>query len=177
MNQLLERARLGDREAEQELFLTLRARFMLIAKRRVRENEEAEDVVQQACVTVFEKYKTEDFKAGFEPWIYTVLRMKIGNYLQLKSTRQKRFRPDSIDRPPSEAVTPVPKREIEMTLVDCLNKILAARPNYARVLSLTYQGYKADEICALMTVTRSNLYSLLSRSRTLLGHCMETGKV
>ncbi len=177
MNHLIARAKAGDLDAEKQLFQILRARFMTIAKRRVWKDDEAEDVVQEACVTVLEKYKTAEFREGFRAWAYSVLRMKIGNYLQSKKIREGEFDLRSGAEKLSEPKVYQPDWDLETTLIDCLRKIVKVNPRYARVLSLSYQGYRAEEICHRLRVTRSNLYSLLSRSRAMLNNCLETGKV
>jgi RNA polymerase sigma factor (sigma-70 family) len=177
MRSLLARARAGDRGAEEQLFEVLRARLTTIAKRRVWEKEAADDVVQQACLTVLEKYKTEEFPSGFEVWANGVLRMKIGNYLQSKKTSEDRFH-FGLD---TEWISTYPAAEpcpdLEARLIDCLKKMVRVNPRYARVLSLSYQGYRSDEICGRMHVTRSNLHSILSRGRAALSKCLETGRL
>ncbi|MFH1891546.1 MAG: RNA polymerase sigma factor [Candidatus Zixiibacteriota bacterium] len=177
MNKLVDRAKSGDERAEEELFCILRARFMSIAKRRVWNKETAEDVVQQACETVVMKYKNEEYRSGFEAWAYCVLRMKIGNYLQSKRVRQERTCPDlNSERVPDQPVLEM-NPDLELSLIDCLRKILRSIPRYARVLSLSYQGYESEEICSRMHITRNSLYSLLSRSRATLNKCLDTGVV
>ncbi len=172
MNCLLANAAAGDRDAEEQLFRTLRARLMIIAKRRVWEKEAAEDVVQQTCLTVLQKYRDEEYPAGFEVWVNTVLRMKIGNYLQSKKTIQQRFEYRSGAEQVSE-----PSPDLEARLIDCLKKIVRANPRYGRVLNLSYQGYKTAELCGRLHVTTSNLHSILSRGRAVMTRCLETGKV
>jgi RNA polymerase sigma factor (sigma-70 family) len=177
MNRLLSRAKAGDRGAEEQLFQTLRARLSTITKRRVWEKEAAEDVVQQTCLTVLEKYKTEEFPAGFEAWVNGVLRMKIGNYLQSKKVSQERFEHGPTVEGISRFANVQPNPELEIRLADCMRKIVRVFPRYARVLSLSYQGYGAAEVCDRLRVTRSNLYSILSRSRSILNKCLEIGGV
>jgi RNA polymerase sigma-70 factor (ECF subfamily) len=172
MNHLLSSALAGDRDAEERLFEILRARLMSIAKRRVWEKEAAEDVVQQTCLTVLEKYKAQECPGGFEVWVNAVLRMKIGNYLQSKKVSQQRFAYESSDRQASE-----PSVDLEARLVDCLRRIVRVNQRYGRVLSLSYQGYRSAELCSRLGVTRSNLHTILSRGRALLTRCLETGKV
>ena len=84
MNQLVAKAKAGDKKAKNELFQYLFIRFNLFAKRKVREDKDAEDLAQEACMTIIEKYKTEKFTVNFQAWAYGVLKMKIGNYLQSK---------------------------------------------------------------------------------------------
>ncbi len=175
LSDLVEKARSGDNNAEDRLFQILRARFASIAKRRVREKETAEDIVQQACVTVLQKYKTEEFRAGFEAWAYCVLRMKIGNYIQAKSSSRESLDDGTVlDRLPEKSPS---DPDLERKLIDCLRKIIKVYPRYARVLSLSYQGFISDEICNRLNVTKTNLYSLLSRGRSVLSLCLETGRV
>jgi DNA-directed RNA polymerase specialized sigma24 family protein len=45
-------------------------------------------------------------------------------------------------------------------------------PRYARVLNLIHLGYNTEEICRRMKLTRSNLYSIVSRARALLSDCV-----
>ena len=177
MNRYLTRALTGDRQAEEQLFRILRARFTTIAKRRIREPDEAEDIVQQACTTVLEKYRTAEFRRGFEAWVYAVLRMKTGNYLQSKKVRQERFAADTAGGTPGASAAVQPDWDTETALIDCLKKIIKVRPRYARALSLSYQGYGATEIAERLHVTKSNMYSILNRGRSILSQCLETGRV
>ncbi|MDH3892307.1 MAG: sigma-70 family RNA polymerase sigma factor [candidate division Zixibacteria bacterium] len=177
MNRYLTKALSGDRKAEEQLFRILRARFLTVAKRRVREPDETEDVVQRACATVLEKYKSAEFHQGFEAWVYTVLRMKIGNYLQSKKTRAERQVDDPNNERMATKASVQPDWNLESALVECLKKMVMIRRQYARALSLTYQGYGAGEICSRLKVSRNNMYSILNRGRSMLSECLETGKV
>jgi RNA polymerase sigma-70 factor (ECF subfamily) len=177
MNRFLAKARAGDSDAEEQLFRILRARFLRIAKRKIKGVQDAEDIVQKACLTVLEKYKAEESRGGFEAWVYTILRMKIGNYLQAMKTAQERIVDTTATTEPPTTAVSGPDWATERVLVDCLRKVTKAHPRYARVLNLAYQGYQADEICRRLRVTRSNLYSMLSRGRSMLSKCLETGRV
>jgi len=82
IQELLERARQGDREAENHLFDRLNARILALAKRRVRDEEAARDIAQETMRTVFEKYRSANLPRGLLPWVFVVLRHKVGNYLK-----------------------------------------------------------------------------------------------
>ncbi|MDH4034538.1 MAG: hypothetical protein OEV80_12145, partial [candidate division Zixibacteria bacterium] len=75
--------------------------------------------------------------------------------------------------PASEDFDPALKRR----LLDCLKKIRSTNLRYARILNLQYQGFDTEDVCRRLAVTRSNLYSLLSRARTVLELCLEEGGV
>lgn len=176
MNQLLTRAKEGDEKAENDLFQYLFVRFKTLAKRRIR-GEAAEDIAQEACLTVLKKYKTETFTKGFETWAYGVLRMKIGNYLQGRRFKQKRFVPEPEIQQTTKIASPEPDYILKKVLIDCLKKIMKRNPRYARVLNLVHQGYKTDEICQRLQIRPNNFYVILSRGRRMLRTCLETGRI
>jgi RNA polymerase sigma-70 factor (ECF subfamily) len=177
MNKLWAMVKAGDRAAEERLLQYLSARFVAIAKRIVGEKEAAEDIAQDACVTVLQKCKTEDAPDCVEAWAYQVLRMKIGNYLQASRVRRQ-----ALDHSPDIEETPEPFSthpliDLERKVVDCLKMIMRAHLRYARVLNLSYQGYKAEDICKRLRISTNALYSTLSRSRSMLRKCLETGRI
>ena len=177
LDSLAKAAKAGDETAQKELFDFLFVRFSQLTKRRTGVAEEAEDLAQEACITVLEKFKTETITKGFEQWAYGILRMKIGNYLQ-KSGVRKRVMASGvfIDQSP-EIIRPSNNPNLYRRLKDCFQKIVKVSSQYARVLNLIYQGYKADEIGRRLNLTTGNVYVILNRGRSMLRSCLETGAV
>jgi RNA polymerase sigma factor (sigma-70 family) len=176
MKHLLAKARAGDKASEEELFRFLSARFQAIAIQRIWDTEAAQDVAQEACATVFEKYRTETFTTSFEAWTYGVLRRKISNHLQSSKAERQR-----LDRSSNEGTSGhssgSPEHELERRLSECLKRIGKANPRYARVLNLSYQGYKTKEICERLRISPNAMYSVLCRGRSLLKKCLKTVRV
>lgn len=177
MNPLYERAKSGDKDAERQLFTSLRARFAYLAKQRVGNAEEAKDLAQEACVTILEKYRTESFRVSFAAWAHGVLRMKIGNFLKRRSLHSEKA---------ADLASPIGRRihsnpafdpELEVALVDCFRKVMAVNRRYARALNLSHQGFPAEEIARRLSVTCGNFYSILNRGRLMLERCLRTGEV
>lgn len=79
---LVSRARAGDRDAENALFERLHARILSLAKRRLWDAQAAEDITQETLRTVLEKYRGAEMPRGFFPWVFTILYNKVGNYLK-----------------------------------------------------------------------------------------------
>jgi RNA polymerase sigma factor (sigma-70 family) len=177
VNHLVELARNGDDGAEKQFIKILSVRFVAIAKRRIGSRDDAEDIAQEACVTVLAKYKVDLSIANFEAWAYGVLRMKIGNHLQKKTTRQEQPLPETelcdTSGEPAQHHDP----ELGLRLNDCVRKLIVVFPRYARVLNLIYQGYKSDEICRRLKISPNNMYVILSRGRSLLKQCLEKGDI
>ena len=177
VNELLPRARAGESSAEEEIFKLLFERFTLFVKRRIGETSEAEDLAQEACMTVLQKYKTEQFTISFEAWAYGVLKMKIGNYLQ--SARIKRPHSELDKQPPGHPQTTVQAGDptLRRQLLDCLKKLTRKNLLYARVVNLIQQGYQTSEITCRLSIQPNYMYTILNRGRSLLRNCLETGEL
>ncbi len=176
MDKLLAKVKTGDQTAEKQIFEILLVRFELLAKRTVRDEESAKDIAQDACATVLEKYKTEEFTTGFEAWAHGVLRMKIGNHIQrMKAQRQRLSTRSDIES--TCGSTDSIDFDLKSRLLTCLKEILEVNSRYARVLNLSYQGYKTDEICQRLGISPGHFYVVLNRGRSLLRLCLDKGEV
>lgn len=167
---LVEAALAGDSAAERRLFQNLTVRFRLIAKRYAVETD-AEDLAQEACMTIHEKYRTEKFSKSFHAWAHGVLRMKIGNYLQHKKTVVQR---EIALEGPIGATDSSANVQTKRHLLECLKNLLREKPRYARVLNLSHQGYTTEQICERIQMTANHYYVSLNRSRSLLRVCLES---
>lgn len=168
----LARARQGDPDAEQHLFHHLSVRFRLLTARRIRDPQAAEDVAQEACVTVLRKYREETFRVSFEAWAWGVVNMHIKNHLHRMSVRRERNVEERVrDREAASVVDP----EVHRRLLDCLRKVSRVNRRYARILNLIHQGYSTDEICRRLEMNRNSLYVTLHRARNLLRRCLDSG--
>jgi RNA polymerase sigma factor (sigma-70 family) len=84
------RARAGDRDAENALFERLDARIRALAKRRVWDEQAAEDIAQETLATAFEKFREAEMPRGLLPWVFTILHNKVGNYLKRRRVEAAR---------------------------------------------------------------------------------------
>ncbi len=168
INILHEQARNGDKAAVERLFEALTARFRLFARQRVYDRDEAEEIVQEALKVVFEKYTEIEFQTSFAGWAYAVLTNKI-----LSAGRTRKRRQDKLELLTAEASTRMAgDGSLEARLLECFKKLNRVNNRYARILNLHHQGYSVPEICGRLEVTRSNLYTILCRARSLLERCL-----
>ena len=153
MDDLVARAKEGDKSAEKEIFEFLFSRFAAIVKQRIIECQEAEDVAQEAYMTIIQKYKTLTYTASFEAWAHGVLKMKIGNYLQKKKYRKRVVSTDFSNDRSIDISSPQPDYDLRIRLIDCLKKMMkVGHSRYVRVLIPIYQGFKTEEICRKLKV-------------------------
>lgn len=169
---LREKALSGDKAAEKELFKQLLVRFTFLAKKRLWSNS-AEDIAQDACLTVFEKYRELEDGIVFEAWANQVLRNKIGNLLQ-KSDSEKKYLSSvrGIDPNLTESDTEI---SLRIDIERCLGKIAMKNKRYFDILVLARDGFKTEEICHKLNITPGNLYVILERSRSKLKECLNIG--
>jgi RNA polymerase sigma factor (sigma-70 family) len=83
----------GDSAAEKTLFQQLSVRFGLICQHRIWNKEDAEEIVQEALVTVLGGFKDIEIERSFAAWAHKVLDNKILTYLKTKKARIETIRP------------------------------------------------------------------------------------
>lgn len=171
MQQLVSRAISGDKKAESDLFRRLRVRFTYLAKIRIG-REDAEDIAQDACATVLEKYAENVRAEEFSSWALGILRNKIGNYLQRKARRGE-LSIDSLEIDYFTTFQNISDPMLERQIVDCLKRMTIGKSRYVRILNLVHQGYRTDEICNRLDIKPNHFYVLLKRSREMLIRCLD----
>ena len=119
--------------------------------------------------------KEIEFEVSFSAWAYKVLELNILAHYRKKGNERKRFGeiPENDDL--STAITPYP--ELKRRLLDCLRKLNERNIRHTRILNFSYQGYDMDQICEKLNTTKTAAYILLSRARTKLKECINTGSL
>ncbi len=165
----------GNESTESELFKALGARFQLFVQQKVWDRQDAEEIVQDALLTVAEKYRGIDFETSFSAWAHKVLMNKILHYFRTKSGQERRF--VGLEESISPAVNGDIDSDVESRLLSCIRKMTVANNRFARMLNFHYQGYTVVEICGKLSLSRTNFYSILSRARSMLETCLEKGEL
>ena len=131
--------------------------------------------MQEALTAIAQDYKSLKVESSFAGWAVRVLQNRLLMYFRTRKSYGKKFaEAESTD---SWYASQDISSDLKQTLIECVKKICTANTRYARILVLSFQGFQVDEICSRLGVTRTNAYSLLSRSRSLLELCLETGRI
>jgi RNA polymerase sigma-70 factor (ECF subfamily) len=175
INELYEIARSGDKSAEEELFRTLSVRFRALAVQKVRDYDDCNDVVQNAVLAISREYKEIDIKTSFSAWAYKVLQNRILKYFN--TNRRKTVNEESLSKffVPPDTFKPDPT--LESRLISCLKKISGVDIKYARILNLFYQGFSTRDVCLKLKIVPNHSYVILSRARSMLKLCLESGDI
>lgn len=171
INTLYKYALKGNRTAEKELFESLYVRFGVIVHQRIRQKNDADDIVQEALMIVADNFKDIIIRKSFSAWAVKVLDNRILAYYKQRQISQGRLS-DS----PLEEYSMVGEKQnttLRRQLLMCLKRLLKANINYARILNMHYQGFTHDEICQRLKITSNNAYASLSRARKMLVKCLK----
>lgn len=169
LEDLFQRARAGDTRAEGELFRQLYVRFVRFAGHRVG-RDEAEDVAQKACLSIYEKYRTESVEVSYAAWAYGVFKYTLLRAGERVARERSRF--EAVENLEGLAVQPAPNPLLEGWVLDCFRAILKRHARYARILNLRRLGYDTDEVCRRVGVSSEQYYVYLNRGRNLLKACL-----
>ena len=175
IDKLYEKASGGDKVSERELFEYLTDRFRLFVQLRIKSRLDAEDIVQNALMTISGKYKNIEFQTSFAGWAYQVLQNKMRDYFKAQRRRDQKIESTDVQNQPtiSQNLDETTRRQ----MLECLRKVGHANIRFSRILNLHYQGYSSDEICEKLKLKRNYFYVVLSRARVMLETCLEKGDV
>ena len=167
----------GDKRAIDELFAVLTSRFRMFARHKIKNGQDAEEIVQEALVAISAEYNNITFTTSFNAWACKVLDNRMLDYFRKKKRENKRFDKSAIPDSDSMATEMRANPDLKRKLKECLHKICRKNIRYARILNLHFLGYKTDEICGNMDVKPATLYSALSKARSMLEICLEKGDI
>jgi len=168
---------------------------MLATARSIAGSANAEDIVQDAWLTVFQRVDTFEQRASFRTWLQRIVANRAISHLRSHSREVSEVVVDdessmsdwfdtagSWIEPPTRWHADSPDALLEAEeLQNCLDKHLRILPeNQQRVLMLRdIQQLALDDICNELDISASNARVLLHRGRTrlmdMVNHFKETG--
>lgn len=96
MDNLVEKAQHGDKEAFTELILLLKSDLYKIAKTRINNDEDVYDVIQETMIIAFNSIKKLKQIEKFKPWIIKIL-INVSNNLYKKTNKSNVISLDKIE--------------------------------------------------------------------------------
>jgi len=166
------RATAGDQDALAQLIAAYRQEAVLWARDIVQDTHLAEDAVQESFIRLTAKLPGLRDPERFRPWLRRLVRRTAINMLRGAENRTKPLGdlPDSaaphlVNRP-DEPLQQVLERELRRE--EMKRSSIVLRGNAKRVLDAMDEGLQPDETAASLGIARSNVYNLISRSRSKL---------
>ncbi len=172
VNELYQAAGRGDRRAEKQLFELLAARFHYLVRRKVMNPQDCEEIVQNALTTIAAAFRDIEITVSFSAWAHSILQSRLVDFYRKEGRYRDRFTSET-ETPSPGGWTPDP--EFRRRLIACLKKLHRVNVRHAEILRLSYEGYEMDEICRRTGLSRTNIYTILSRARAALNRCLTGG--
>lgn len=153
-----------DRECQRELFNRYAGKMLTVTRRYARHQAEAEDLLQDTFVKVFNNLKKFEGKGSFEGWI-----RRIAVNTALKNYNKSSFKKEEIGLPEFHDVITDAEAVSNLTEEELLREIAALPEGYRLVFNLyVIEGYSHKEIAEALQIGESTSRSQLVKARKLL---------
>lgn len=173
IDELLDRCKAGDQHAQLSVYKQYYRAMYNTAVRIVKDEAEAQDVMQESFLSAFTKLETFNGDATFGAWLKRIV---VNNSLAAykKSSKYKIVAyhdveerldvPDESDNGfEKDALSESPKARYILKVMGSL------KDNYRLILTLyLIEGYDYDEICAIMKLNAGQCRTLVSRAKDSL---------
>ncbi|MGE0278073.1 MAG: sigma-70 family RNA polymerase sigma factor [Nitrospiraceae bacterium] len=151
---LMRLAQQGDRKAYAALFQAITPLLRSFVSNRIRDNSEAEDVVQEILLSVHRASHTYDTERPFKIWMFTIARYRLNDYLRriYRNSGRSDISLEDLDYEISGPDVTGQRDQREY-----LDRALSALPEKQRkiVLMMKVEGHTAEETARAMNMSVS----------------------
>ncbi len=167
LKQLILNCKRSDIKAQSEVYHLFAGKMFALCLKYSKNKQEAEDNLQDAFITIFDKISQYKFRGSFEGWMKRIV---INTALQ--TYRQKNVLNLIEDNLPDEVELEVNDENISL---EFLLKIIQELPERYRMVFNLYvlDGYSHKEVSHLLGIAEGTSKSNLSRARLILKEKVE----
>ncbi|MBL7739477.1 MAG: RNA polymerase sigma factor [Chitinophagaceae bacterium] len=155
----------GDRQAQSVLYAMFIPKMFVVCLRFSKNRQEAEDILQEGFVKVFQFLPQFNYQGSLESWIRKIM---VNCALQRIKSNNRLAPVVSIDSY-REQLTFDDDMEGYISSRELLKLVMSLPPGYKAVFNLyVFEGYKHREIAEILGITEGTSKSNLSDARTYL---------
>lgn len=169
MEELIEKAKNGDKEAFTEIILRKKVELYKIAKARLKNEEDIEDVIQETMLVLFTKLPKLKDNTKFDIWLYKIL----------KNQCNQKYRKNQIAFISLEYLEKQKIWSDEAKLEDKLDyeKILEKFSGQEQMILLLYysNGYTMKQIAEILNKNENTVKTKLRRMKEKIRKDLERG--
>lgn len=171
---IVEKCKQGNRQAQFELYQLYSKAMYNICLRMVKNELDAEDILQNSFVDVFTKLHTFQYQASVGAWIKRIVVNNCINFLKRNRVYFEALE-DRHANVEADGYQPEGKADHKLT-VERINKALFELPDGYRVVFSLYmlEGYDHKEIAEILGITEATSKSQFSRAKGKLRGILET---
>lgn len=171
LEQLIEKCKNNDTKAQSDLYKLFSSKLFALSLKYSRNRAEAEDVLQDAFIVIFNKIEQYKGKGSLEGWLKRIV----------INTALQRYREKGVfdivneENLKGEIVIEVENDEVD---IDFLLKSIQELPDRYRLVFNLYvlDGYAHKEISEMLNITTGTTKSNLARARIILKEKIEAYK-
>ncbi len=155
-----------DASSQRELFNRYGSRMLGVCKRYARNNEDAEDMLQDAFIKVFDKLVQFKFEGSFEGWV-----RKIVVNTALKKYTLSRYQKEvqGVDISQDNEAAAPPTAYNHLSQKDLMALIHQLPDGYRLIFNLhVIEGYQHEEIAVMLGIQPGTSRSQLVKARNML---------
>lgn len=161
--QLIKKCLKGERKAQREIYDRFSSKMLGVCRRYVRSQYDAEEVLSNGFIKVFNNLKYYRSEGSFEGWIRKIMVREALNFLR----REKAFFEETEENT-LEILAPVEEQR-ELEVQDLLRLIDELPTGYRTVFNLfAIEGYNHAEIAYELGISEGTSKSQLSKARKML---------
>jgi len=165
IDELIKRCRAGERKAQELLYKQYASKMLGVCMRYATDKMEAEDMLQNGFIKVFQKIDDYRGDGSFEGWIRRIM---VHSSIEYYRKHNKMMQLVELDEAGGETSTN-PLATARLEAADLLLLIKNLAPGYRIVFNLyAIEGYSHKEIAEIAGITEGASKSQLSRARSVL---------
>lgn len=165
INQLIERCKKSDSNAQMQVYNAYYKAMYNSAYRILKDEFEAEDLIQEAFLTAFTKLNTFKGEVAFGAWLKRIVVNK--SLTQLK--KNNRYEEVKMDVIPNYEIEETSINYTSLDVKHVMESLLNLKENYRIVLTLNLiEGYDYEEISEILNYTNENVRTTISRAKKKL---------
>ena len=156
----------GNRRDQELLYRRHSAKLYAVSLQYSGNDEEAQDILQEGFIKIFENLHNYRHQGSFEGWIRRII---VNTALEKFRNRHNLYRVDDIDTINEPEAEPDTDDFAGLQAVDLLFLIRELPPKYRMVFNLyAIEGYSHKEIGEMLNISEGTSKSNLSRARSIL---------
>jgi RNA polymerase sigma factor (sigma-70 family) len=165
VDELVKRCTAGERKAQELLYKHFASKMLGVCCRYANDKMEAEDMLQNGFIRVFQKISDFRNEGSFEGWMRRIM---VHTSIEYYRRNNKMMQLVDLDEAESE-ISGNPLATARLEANDLLLLVQRLSPGYRIVFNLyAIEGYSHKEIAAIVGITEGASKSQLSRARSIL---------
>jgi RNA polymerase sigma factor (sigma-70 family) len=165
LNQLIYECCKGNRQSQSRMYGLLAPRMFVVCQRYSKTREEAEEILQEGFVKMFEHLQQYKFAGSFEGWVRKIMVNCALQKFRKKSQLHAVVNIEEVNREYGDAEN----ISAQLSAKELLLLVQQLPPAYQMVFNLyVFEGMKHREIAALLGISEGTSKSNLSDARAIL---------